>query len=559
MKKTILAVYLFVLLIGLVHTAGITVTSPTSGTNWTAGSTQTISWKCPGCTSPDVKINVFRDAIQQANFLLQLTGKNTGKMNWKIPANFQTGKYILRIKEATGKNTGDSRVFTITGNQAPPPPVQTLSVKYPNGGEKLSRNYFSTITWESKGITGNLTLELWKGGRKYGTIAGNIPGSQQMYKWKAGDMFGTPPAGAGDDYRIKIFGSGKEDMSNNFFSITDIPGIVSNQNNVFNNTRTFQNPPQQTYFVATPPVIEEVKVESFDKKYPGQVEFGNNFEVKVLLKNTSKTVMKNNWNVVIKFNKFTIDTILVKGAIYPKKPGESWWEKSKLVNSGGYNFIENKNAFHRISAIIGNDTKSTLIGIVKHEEIALPEILSFQIWNNDCSCWSNNATHKPGAAYKVQLDVKNVYKITIKNKTTGKVLATRYLQPYNGRSEVSLTADDSGEIQLTADSPENRFATASVQLKTSGPLTLPPKYLKFDMWRAGSHVKTEGMVSGYRTVKLIEISNNSTERVLKELKARMLQSSPLDWELFFVGFPIKLKLHVVYLDYSQESIIRIIQ
>jgi hypothetical protein len=67
----------------------------------------------------NVKINIFKDSIDSANFVGQLTGPNTGSKSWPIPASYGAGRYILRIKgvDASGNDIGvhgDSALFNIS-------------------------------------------------------------------------------------------------------------------------------------------------------------------------------------------------------------------------------------------------------------------------------------------------------------------------------------------------------------------------------------------------------------------------------------------------------------
>jgi hypothetical protein len=115
-EKRVLMIFLIAVFITVMsYAASITVNEPHNGTVWIRGKKVAITWSKAGSTGVNVKINIFKDSISQTNFIKQLKGLNTGLMQWKIPANFTTGMYILRIKgaDANWNDTG------IIGDSAP--------------------------------------------------------------------------------------------------------------------------------------------------------------------------------------------------------------------------------------------------------------------------------------------------------------------------------------------------------------------------------------------------------------------------------------------------------
>ena len=85
MKRTIFFIIAVWVAVGLAFGQSIVVQSPKKGDVWKKGQEYTIAWTKAGCDNPDVKINIFKNSIDQANFVLQLTGPNTGSMKWKMP------------------------------------------------------------------------------------------------------------------------------------------------------------------------------------------------------------------------------------------------------------------------------------------------------------------------------------------------------------------------------------------------------------------------------------------------------------------------------------------
>ncbi len=113
MKKHVVLAFTILISIGMLYPQSINVTSPQAGNNLYKRSFFNITWRSSGCTDRNVKINIFRNSINQANFVEQLTGPNNGTMRWEIASTYTAGNYILRIKTADNECIGDSPVFNI--------------------------------------------------------------------------------------------------------------------------------------------------------------------------------------------------------------------------------------------------------------------------------------------------------------------------------------------------------------------------------------------------------------------------------------------------------------
>jgi hypothetical protein len=164
MKKFLVWIVIVMMIGVLSYSQTITVTNPHAGTVFHKGQTYTITWTNNGNTGINVKINIFKGSIKQTNFKLQLKGPNTGLMQWKIPANFATGAYILRIKgvDAKGNGTGikgDSSLFRVIGLSR-----SSIIVTRPNSGESIYKGENYTIKWTSSNIPlkSNIIINIFK-------------------------------------------------------------------------------------------------------------------------------------------------------------------------------------------------------------------------------------------------------------------------------------------------------------------------------------------------------------------------------------------------------------
>ena len=112
MKKFYLVLLLVIFGVFQVSGAAITVNKPDGSVGWFKGNTYLIKWTPNGCQETDYKINIFKGSVDQANFKLQLTASGVTQKNWKIPADFEAGTYVIRVK-AENTCLGDSNEFEI--------------------------------------------------------------------------------------------------------------------------------------------------------------------------------------------------------------------------------------------------------------------------------------------------------------------------------------------------------------------------------------------------------------------------------------------------------------
>jgi len=105
----------------------------------------------------------------------------------------------------------------------------TLTLTSPNGGEILAAGSVKTITWTYSGFTGDVQIDLYKGGAFKQTILSSRPASYRSYNWtipfNQEPSTNTQPDFSGDytaDYRVlvtSISDPGANDQSDNPFTI----------------------------------------------------------------------------------------------------------------------------------------------------------------------------------------------------------------------------------------------------------------------------------------------------------------------------------------------------
>jgi hypothetical protein len=129
----------------------ITVTSPTSGDNWQAGTTHYITWDSN--FSNNVSINLFKGGSFYR--LISSSTQSDGSFQWTISYDEIGGSdYQIRIGSIINSAVRDlSDFFTITANQ--------ITITSPNGGESWYKDSTQTITWIDN-VEGDLKIELFE-------------------------------------------------------------------------------------------------------------------------------------------------------------------------------------------------------------------------------------------------------------------------------------------------------------------------------------------------------------------------------------------------------------
>ena len=161
MKKLIMFSLILVVSVGMIYSAGITVNSPAGGITWYKGSTHNITWTLSGCASadPNVKINIFKNAVDPSNFIEQLTATTaSGSKSWTIAGSYTNGNYVIRVKTNDNACFGDSGVFTIT--DAPSDPASSITVNTPHSGTDWCKGSTHNILWSSTGITSGTSMKI---------------------------------------------------------------------------------------------------------------------------------------------------------------------------------------------------------------------------------------------------------------------------------------------------------------------------------------------------------------------------------------------------------------
>jgi hypothetical protein len=210
-----------ILLVASVHGATLHLTNPNGNENLQLGSQYTITWTSSGLTNP-LKLVLLQNGTKVGDIVDNLS-VNSPSYNWTI-GNYMGGTvnpgsgYKIRIRTMNNTSSDDSDLpFTI--NSGP------FALTAPNGGESWPLNSTRQITWTPGNVTGNVRLDLYRGGtaitNQIGTITANTAAATGKYSWTVGHYIGGT-AQLGGDYRIRISSYTPEmkDWSNGPFTFT---------------------------------------------------------------------------------------------------------------------------------------------------------------------------------------------------------------------------------------------------------------------------------------------------------------------------------------------------
>jgi len=183
-----------------------TVTSPNGGEFWNALGSATVTWMSTGSMST-VDIRLSTDSGTTWTPLAEDTA-NDGSETITVPL-IASASCLIEVREGTvgvPNDLSDANFSIII-------PSTPLAVTSPNGGEVWAAGSTHDITWTQTGLTGSVTLDLYKGW-EYQKTLGTADASAGTFSWA---IAADEPAGA--DYRIRIWQGDVWDISDANFAL----------------------------------------------------------------------------------------------------------------------------------------------------------------------------------------------------------------------------------------------------------------------------------------------------------------------------------------------------
>jgi len=186
------------------------ITSPNGREVWGIGSTHNITWISSGLTG-----NLTLALYRSGTLVREIGTVNValGSYTWTVPDGLTpSADYKVRGSLGSYDDFSDAN-FTITQGW--------ITLLIPNGGERWSRGKTQNITWEYQGLSGQVSISLYKGGSYLGWIGSAAVGTR-LFAWPI-------PANhaVGNDFKVRVAVYTQftiEDYSDANFSITS--GVV---------------------------------------------------------------------------------------------------------------------------------------------------------------------------------------------------------------------------------------------------------------------------------------------------------------------------------------------
>jgi len=170
------------------ETPNISITVPTTGTDWQKGSSQTITWT--DNLDENVKIELFKAGVYDSD--IAASTASDGSEGWIVPTSLEAdNNYTIKISSLDDESISDeSAYFTISK-------ILGITITSPTNSSSWQMGNTENITWNDN-ISENVTIELYKAGSKDRDINSSTE-SDGSFEWNI-----PTDLVAGTDYRIKI-------------------------------------------------------------------------------------------------------------------------------------------------------------------------------------------------------------------------------------------------------------------------------------------------------------------------------------------------------------------
>ncbi|MCF8457826.1 MAG: hypothetical protein K9H62_18005 [Bacteroidales bacterium] len=198
--------------------SSITIIQPNGGESWTAGNTHNITWSSTGMIS---FVEIWYSTNNGNNwYYIDDYAQNSGQFAWTVPAPISTTNALIKINEVYNTSVVDvsDATFTIS------PPVNSITVSSPNGGETWTSGTTELITWTSTGSISNVVLYYSVNNGSSWLIINDYYQNTGQYVW-------TVPSYTTSNALIKIHAVGSSltvDVSDSVFSIAaSVPNSIT--------------------------------------------------------------------------------------------------------------------------------------------------------------------------------------------------------------------------------------------------------------------------------------------------------------------------------------------
>ncbi len=143
---------------GSTPTPSLTLSAPNGGETWTVGAGATITWSSSNL-SDNINVQLNRTYPTGTWETIGAAVANSGSFSWTISGAAATSARV-RVVGVTSPTVGDTSNANFTIAAAPPPPVSSVTLAAPNGGETWTAGSTAIVSWSSLNVIGNVKVEL---------------------------------------------------------------------------------------------------------------------------------------------------------------------------------------------------------------------------------------------------------------------------------------------------------------------------------------------------------------------------------------------------------------
>ncbi len=155
----------------LASLGSVTVLSPNNGEFWKIGASQNITWTSSNLTNVNLEYTTNNGSTWTT--IANNISASSGSYPWTIP-NTPSSQCKVKITSSANAMINDISDGAFK--------IYSLSITFPNGGEKLRAGSLQNITWTSGGIS-NIKIEWTHDGSTWNTIVASTPAGTKSYSW----------------------------------------------------------------------------------------------------------------------------------------------------------------------------------------------------------------------------------------------------------------------------------------------------------------------------------------------------------------------------------------
>jgi len=206
MKKLLCSTALLFLVFSGLRAQG-TITSPNGGESWGLGSVHDITWYHSGADTK-VKFQLYQGITRIGVIVIGCRlvdhryGWTVGSLNDGTTAPAGSGYTVRMVRQEDNVELDVSDApFTISANQG----ATSLTVTWPNGGDRVPWGELKKIQWRSENLSGMMKIQILRAGALSHEISASTDVSFGSIDWVVGNVAGWDPrTHCGCNYRIRL-------------------------------------------------------------------------------------------------------------------------------------------------------------------------------------------------------------------------------------------------------------------------------------------------------------------------------------------------------------------